>query len=98
MKEDVEALIKANPDPSGLVVRAQDGRLFFITNEQAEKAEIPETGLYVAYLASRHHNPAPYPTPPENLECEATMRWLDTHNPNTRIWRRVSLFYFDHCT
>ncbi|MBC8739720.1 hypothetical protein F6X40_23695, partial [Paraburkholderia sp. UCT31] len=53
MEHDVEALMNSRPQAFGLVVRAHDGRLFFITDEQAEKAQIRETGLYVAYLATQ---------------------------------------------
>jgi hypothetical protein len=85
--------------PRGVVVRAADGRLFFLTAQDARRAAIPANELYEAYLKMTR-----------GCECEKRRvaymsggacgrlkSWLDSHSPNSARWRRLALKWADGC-
>jgi hypothetical protein len=93
-RAEVEQIIKSNDEPSGVVVKAADGQLFFLTDEEARRTAIPSSLLYSAFLSVGHgHKNAPVPED----DCAPVKRWLDSHSPNSAKWRWLCLQYFELC-
>lgn len=100
MKEkiDIDQMIKTSVQPTGVTVQAADGRLFFLSDDEAHQTAIPGNALYSAYLLITQHgtNP-PLPKPKRASTCARAKAWLDHHSPNSEFWRRLCLAYFDNC-
>ena len=94
-EDQLKALEESN-EPEGIVVRSADGRLFFLTKEDAERTAIPESRLYTAFRSLKDHNPH---TTDRSVEktCQQTWTWLETHKPTSALWRRRCLSYFEVC-
>lgn len=100
--KDVLKLMSSSKGPKGVAVQAADGRLFFLTNAEAERTAIPANRLYLAYRAisqqqnggegkgvARSHIKAEF--------CPGVKTWLDEHSPNSDTWRDICSQYFDDC-
>jgi|ERR1700733_3820164 len=100
--KDVSKLMSSSKDPKGVTVQAADGRLFFLTDAEAQRTEIPANLLYLGYRAisqqqnggerqgvARSRIKAEY--------CSGVKEWLDTHGPNSDTWRDICDQYFDSC-
>ena len=93
---DIQKIISTSKEPQGVVVQASDGRMFFLTNQEAKRTAIQSTKLYSAYL-SISQGGGNRPQPQQEDHCAAIKKWLDTSNPDTREWRSVVLAYFETC-
>lgn len=90
LREDAES---QSPGATGVVARSADGRLFFIPDEQASSLEIQSSKLYEAYVNTSQQLVAARRADP----CAKAKRWLDTHSPNSSLWRQRCLTYFEVC-
>ena len=100
MKEkiDIDQMIKSSVQPTGVTVQAADGRVFFLSDEEAHRTAIPRNTLYFAYLLiTQHRTNPPLPNPKSARPCARAKAWLDSHSPNSAFWRRLCLAYFDNC-
>jgi hypothetical protein len=100
--KDVTKLMSSSKGPTGVTVQAADGRLFFLTDAEAERTAISTNKLYIAYRAiSQLQNGGEGKGVAAPLikegDCPGVKEWLDTHAPNTDTWRDISWRYFDDC-
>jgi hypothetical protein len=104
---EIDELISSTNEPEGITVQSADGRLFFLSNEEAKRLAIPKTKLYDAFIAFSQtsfdnapkafkKSDAPTRTPKLG-PCEKARRWLATHSANSARWRRLCLRYFEVC-
>lgn len=97
---EIEKLIKSCDQPRGVTVQASDGRLFFLTDEEAERALIPPSTLYDAFrLVSQQRRTCEEPPTVKAVlgGCDEIWGWLESRAHNSAIWRKICLFYFDNC-
>ncbi len=93
---DISEVLKgAEDEPSGVVARAADGRLFFIPDSEAKHFAIEDSEQYRAFIAAGRGKPVAkaaslYP-------CQLAADWLGSHSPHSAMWRRICLEYFDNC-
>ena len=91
---DVKQLLReAKAEPSGIIARGTDGRLFFLPDAQADQLAIPDSTMYTAFRLASEQPPVHVLRAP----CARVKRWLDTHSPNSEFWRRLCLAYFNNC-
>jgi hypothetical protein len=92
---DAEKIIQSSKLPKGVVTKSSDGRLFFLTNEEAASRQIKHPKLYLAYLATQGQGPIR----PDfgGVTCEVVKKWLDESNPDDQAWRSVCFIYFLEC-
>jgi hypothetical protein len=79
---------------TGVIARSSAGRLFFIPNAQVSSLEIQPSKLYEVYRTVREQ-----PTTAKKVQrtCERVKSWLDSHDPNSDLWRLRVLLYFENC-
>jgi hypothetical protein len=92
-----EELSQHGTEVEGITVASADGRLFFLTNEDAERLSIPNNRLYKAFRAMRDNEPHPAEKDLLTRSCIDSWNWLESHSPNSATWRRRCLKYFDEC-
>ncbi len=91
---DLQNLLnEAKSEPSGIVARGTDGRLFFLPDAEADKFTVSDSTLYSAF---RGATPPPAQANTDDI-CPRIKKWLDTHNPNSDKWRALCWAYFDGC-
>ena len=98
-RSEVEKAINSTDKPKGTVVRASDGRMFFLTDDDVKRTAINPGKLYSAYLhitgnQGKDHHPVDRQ---QTTNCGAVKKWLDTANPDDYVWRAVCFFYFYEC-
>lgn len=49
-----------------------------------------------SHMLINHPNPGPV-RPRPSFWCEGEKAWLDSHRPNSAKWKRICLYYFEHC-
>jgi hypothetical protein len=106
-QEDIDKILNSNDEPEGVTVQAADGRLFFLSNEEASRLAIPQTKLYTAFhFISQIPSDAPAPEAQKKggapvvanpKGCGGIGRWLNHHSPHSAKWRRLCIWYFDNC-
>jgi hypothetical protein len=84
----------ADEPAAGFVAQGADGRVFFIAQDRAAAKEVAHGALYRAMRAVRQ---APTTAQSRKTHCEQTWRWLETHDPDSDLWRLRCLLYFEHC-
>ena len=92
-----EELSQDDTEVEGITVASADGRLFFLTNEDAKRLSIPDNRLYKAFRAMRDHEPHQAEKDILTTSCIDNWNWLESHSPNSATWRRKCLKYFDEC-
>ena len=93
---DIETLLKsAESEPTGVLARSTDGRLFFIPDAEAKRLTIMDSKLHQAFIATSGTSPAA--TSDALGPCERVKIWLDTHSPNSAKWRALCVAYFEIC-
>lgn len=102
--ENLEETLKFSAEPTGIVVHGSDGRMYFLTDEQARDAELSNTGLYEAFRAASRAATGQAaagqagPEPEKRvINCGFVKAWLDRTNPDSALWRSTCLTYFDNC-
>jgi hypothetical protein len=100
--KDVPKLMSSSKGPKGVTVQAADGRLFFLTDAEAERAAIPANRLYLAYRAiSQQQNGGEGKGVARSFikaeDCPGVKKWLDDNSPDSDTWREICLHYFDDC-
>ena len=100
--DNVEEALETRGESTGIVVRAANGALYFLTNEQADQAKIRRNaGLYTAFRAiadGAGGSAQETGVVPERLmNCGFVKSWLDRTNPDSALWRSTCLAYFDNC-
>jgi hypothetical protein len=95
-----------NHESAGVIVQAEDGRMFFLSDEEAARTKVTHNaGLCRAYLLTQHHRHAKPVLKPYD-ECSAAKYWLDHHPPGGRkgtedpdgsVWRQKCEWYFEDC-
>jgi hypothetical protein len=94
-KKRVEDLSKSNAR-EGVILRSSEGKYFFIGTEEMKKAAV-EDSLYPT-LDKLFGGAAPAPPVIQpHMNCVNVKKYLDTHDPNTEDWRRMSLDWLDFC-
>jgi hypothetical protein len=95
-QKEIEELLNSGEEPEGITVRSSDGKMFFISKEDAKPLAIPSTALTTAYyFSSLNHPRHPQAENHEAVDnCNATKEWLDTHSPDSERWRRLCEYYF----
>jgi hypothetical protein len=101
--KNVSELMSSSKAPKGVTVQAADGRLFFLTDEEAKRTAIPANLLYLGYRAiSQQQNSGEVKGVARSRikaeDCKGVKEWLDTHGPNSDTWRDICEQYFDSCT
>ena len=89
-----EELQDLEDEPSGVVVRSVDGRLFFIPDSEAERLTVEDSEEYRAFAARRGR--APVEKAESLYPCGLVRDWLDSHKPTAK-WRRICTEYFNNC-
>jgi hypothetical protein len=97
--EKLSKPLDKNNEPEGVTVSSADGRLFFLTKEDADRFSIPANRLYAAFRATRSQSRQPHGAEKDVLtdECMTEWEWLESHGPYSPEWRRRCLKYFDKC-
>ena len=96
----VKLLKESSREPEGVIVYAADGRAFFLTKDDAGRTAIEQDKLFSAFQAlQRQGGPSlNAPAKPRRRDpCADTWHWLETHKPNTALWRLRCLTYFEVC-
>jgi len=93
--DELKKLSQGGAEPRGVTVQAADGRLYFLSEEDAKRTAIPASRLFEAYAQLRRT--APPVRGSRRDPCAWAKRWLDTHSPNSSRWRRICLTYFEAC-
>ena len=94
--EELSKLLESSTEPEGVTVRSDNGRLFFLSKEDAKRMAIPESRLYTAFRTLKDHEPRKTDKSDAGA-CQRAWDWLDSHSPNSEKWRRLCLAYFDKC-
>ncbi len=94
--EELSKLLESSTEPEGVTVRSDDGRLFFLSKEDAERMAIPESRLYAAFRTLKDHEPRKTDKSVASA-CQRAWDWLDSHSPDSPHWRQLCLTYFDKC-
>jgi hypothetical protein len=95
--EELSKLQESSNEPEGVTVQSADGRLFFLTKEDAERIAIPENGLYTAFRSLRGREPRKTERDVLTGEWIDSWIWLESHSPNSARWRRKCLTCFETC-
>ena len=95
--EKLSESLESSNEPEGITVHSADGRLFFLTNEDAERLAIPDNRLYAAFRSLERHEPRKTDRDTVANNCKSTWQWLESHSPNSSLWRRRCLTYFEVC-
>ena len=99
-REELSKLLESSNEPTepeGVIVHSADGRLFFLSKEDADRTTIPESRLYTAFRLMRSQEPRKAEKDALTKDCIDAWIWLEHHSPNSARWRRVCLTYFDTC-
>jgi len=89
-KQEAIKIVKASKGRRGVTVTARDGRLFFLTDAQARRAAFTDKGgAYAKFLAKSKVK--------KDAGCGILKGWLDSHSPNSRKWRKISLIWGGRC-
>ena len=95
---ELNALIDSSKEPSGITLTGPDGRLYFLTDEEARATVLPESTLHYAYSESRKRRSDEKAEGPDPHDpCARARAWLDSHSPESDIWRKVCLKYLEGC-
>ncbi len=81
----------------GVVVRAVDGRVFYVPKAEAAKAQLHGEKLVAAEALLAKGGFTPPPQPEEFDNCANLFRWLLSNDPGTENWRAVSSWWIDEC-
>ena len=83
-------------NPAGIIIHAVDGKAYFLTHAQARRARIPPRGAYATYRRKLKERGGgrKWST---NSPCGRVKHWLDTHSPNSRLWRLRSILWAENC-
>ena len=95
--EELSKLLASSTEPEGLTVYSADGRLFFLSKEDADRMSIPENRLHTAFRALKGKEPTSTERDSQPGTCAWAWNWLETHSPNSARWRRICLTYFETC-
>jgi hypothetical protein len=95
-QKEIEELLNSSGEPEGITVRSGDGKMFFISKEDAKRLAIPSTALTTTYyFSSLDHHRHPQVENRSSAEyCNGVKEWLDTHSPDSDTWRDVCWNYF----
>ena len=88
---------QSGDEPTGIVVRSASGKLFFLTDEDAARTAIPASKAYETFRQRRGTGKRPPGGPKPLLNCDSILSWLDSHSPNTKAWRRLSITWANNC-
>jgi hypothetical protein len=94
--DDLLKSLEESKEPQGITARSDDGRWFFLTNEDAERMAIRDSRLYTAFRSLRDGAPRIVERD-EARACRNAWQWLETTDPNNEKWRRLCLAYFEKC-
>ena len=95
--EELSKLEESSTEPEGITVQSADGRLFFLTKEDADRMAIPESRLYTAFRLMKGQEPRKGEKDVLTDDCPRTWKWLESHSPNSALWRVRCLAYFEVC-
>jgi hypothetical protein len=84
-------------ESDGVIVRAIDGRVFYLPKADVAKTQLHGEKLARAeeLLAKGGFTPPPQPDAFDN--CKNLLRWLLSNDPGTENWRAVSAWWIDEC-
>jgi hypothetical protein len=98
VSDEILSEIEKSNEPAGLVVRSEDGRYFFLSEEEMERtalsAEDSGRANDVLKKAGGGGNAAPELIP---SSCRRLLKWLLSHNPKTTTWRKYSAIWINEC-
>lgn len=96
--EEAQQQISQSKTPKGVVVESADGKYFFLTDEEAKRAAISPSKLYLAYRQLAQISGHGAGEEKFVLRgCGAIKEWLDGSSPDSDLWRAICLIYFDNC-
>jgi hypothetical protein len=95
--EELSKLLESSTEPEGITVQSADGRLSFLTKEDADRMAIPDNGLYTAFRSLKGHEPRKTERDVQANDCNWAWHWLENYSPYSARWRRVCLTYFETC-
>ena len=95
--EEILSEIEKSNEPAGLIVRSEDGRFFFLSEEEMKRTALSaeDSGRANDVLKkSAGGNIAPELS---RGSCGRLLKWLLNHNPNSTTWRRASVIWMNEC-
>ena len=82
--------------PEGLLVRASDGRVFFLPESEQERFAVSTEHHAVTeklFFGSGNNGPVAHPS----ASCKLIWDYMMSHDPNNITWRRVSVLWMRDC-
>ena len=83
--------------PAGIVVRSDDGRMFFLTSKDERRTKLSARDARVVETIQSRRSRGKAKTSANPTGCSKTLRWLLSHNPKTPAWKKVSVWWMKNC-
>ena len=97
-KKDKVQRITSRKGPTGLIVHSGDGRLFFLSSKDAKRTELSsrERRTILRVLA-KQDRPRGKRALEKPTACGRILRWLLSHNPSSKGWSQVGMWWIKNC-
>jgi hypothetical protein len=95
--EEILSEIEKSDEPAGLIVRSQDGRFFFLSEEELKRTALSAEDSAAAKELFKKSGEGPIAPQLSPGSCRRLVQWLLNHNPKTQSWRRASVIWMNEC-
>jgi len=95
--EEILSEIKKSNEPAGLIVQSQDGRLFFLSEEEVKRTVLSAEDNELAQGVLKKSGEGTISPALSRGSCGRLVTWLRTHNPHSQLWRSASVIWMNEC-
>ena len=95
--EEILAEIERSNEPAGLVVRSEDGRFFFLSEEEMKRTALSAEDSERTRDVLKKSGQGIISPELSRGSCGRLLTWLLNHNPHSQNWRRASVIWMNEC-
>jgi hypothetical protein len=95
--EEILSEIEKSNEPAGLIVRSQDGRFFFLSEEEMKRTVLSAEDSERANDVLKKSGEGKLTAQLSKGSCGRLLQWLLNHNPRSTSWRRASVIWINEC-
>ena len=95
--EEILAEIEKSNEPAGLIVRSEDGRVFFLSEEEIKRTALSAEDSERAKALLKKSGGGPISPELSRRSCARLLTWLLHHNPHSQFWRSASGIWINEC-
>ena len=88
--------LAAGDKHAGILVQGAKGQMFFLSKEQPRRAAVSAGRSKLIKKLQKKATGRP-PKASSFSNCDNLFQWLLSHNPNTKRWRIVSVWWINEC-